>query len=187
VRPSACLTAARIPLLLVALAVLVPACGDGDDDGMAGPGGPVNVPAAWAGVWQVHTVERDCDSSTLLDETTETETLCTGQELDFDEEGVASLDCSGTVTDTVVDITCTASFVVEGTTYTTTAEIDLVRDGDSYSGTGRVTVREGTNVVECWAETVDATRISGEPTPCTPSAAFRPRLEAVVADRLASR
>lgn len=175
-------------LPLSAFAFLFPP-GCGDDE--TGPSGPVVLPAAWAGVWEIETIERDCGSSVIDFQESETDTLCAGEEISFAPDDADSLQvsCDGTVTDIAVDVTCTTSTTVEGVAYTVLVEVAIDRNGDSMSGTVRYTVRAGDTVVECFEEELTGTRIGPAPDPCDDSSSTFPsrRARSVIPDVAAHR
>jgi hypothetical protein len=74
---------------------------------LAGGGG--TVPSAWAGIWQTQDTVRTCGSQEINDipEATE-DTLCTGAPI-AGAPGGFDYQCSGSVTNTDIDITCTGS------------------------------------------------------------------------------
>ncbi len=163
---------ALLPLsaLAVALAlVLVPGCGD-DDEG-TGPSGPVVLPAAWAGIWEIETIEHDCGSDVIDHQATVVDTLCAGEEISFapDDEDSLAVSCEGSVTDTAVQVTCTSSLELEGETYSITIEVTINRSGDTMTGTVRFTVRQGDTTVECFEEEMTGTRLGPAPVPCVDS------------------
>lgn len=69
--------------------------------------GGLTVPAAWAGVWSYADSTFDCTTDELLGGDASVDTLCTGANLQ--PGGVGALDCSGTVSDTNVNVTCMVS------------------------------------------------------------------------------
>jgi hypothetical protein len=85
--------------------------------------GDLVLPAAWAGVWQYVDSTFTCQQEFLGDETG-VDTLCAGIPIE------ESLLCSGMVTDTNIDVTCSESVELEGCTVTATSEIHATRSGD---------------------------------------------------------
>lgn len=142
--------------------------GCGKDDGGAGPGDTIEVPAAWAGIWSIHSVTRNCGSDTVISDDTSDETLCAGDDFVVDE-GDFGVDasCTGTVTDTAVDISCSGQTTFEGVTYTYTFTLQATRTGDDFSGTSHTTISAAGETVECFDDVVSAHRVGPAPTPCT--------------------
>lgn len=159
-----------VPALVILVISLVSGCGD-DSSGPSDDS--VTVPAAWAGVWDIESTERECDSSTIDFEETYTDTLCAGEELDTDDD-LFMLDCGGTATDTKIDVTCTTTIPYEGGTATLTVKIVMNRTGDTMTATARFTVTVNGDVVECTENTLVGTRIAPAPDPCVSSSGVPP-------------
>ena len=159
-------------------------CGGGDDSSaLPIPGGGLEVPAAWAGIWSIQTIMRDCDTHEVLSDTTEADTLCAGDDVSSFEDDAAGATCAGTVTDTAIDVTCTSTFAFNYVTFSATFTLDATRTGDSFQGSGRATVTQAGFVVECFDVELLATRTGAAPADCdgTP-ATLLPRLRAEVLD-----
>jgi hypothetical protein len=130
----------------------------------------IEIPVSWGGIWLIDGEERECGTDTLLDTyTDDPDTLCPGP---YTEEG----DCSGTVTDTDADFTCSSSFeVVPGCTATTTTIIQVTRTGDTYSGTTQFSITYVEDTPgdclgaedECSYENISADRTSTDTSSCT--------------------
>jgi hypothetical protein len=108
-------------------------------------GGAPTVPAEWSGIWTVVDTVYDC-AGAFQSTSTSTDTLCTGQNYEPEDQEV-QFDCTGTVTETTVDMTCTGSYevftdctanYVVNVRSTRTAEsyFSVVTMNVTYSGTG---------------------------------------------------
>lgn len=164
-------------------------CGGDDDPAAPGGGNPeLDLPAAWAGIWSVQTITRDCETHEVLSDDTEADTLCAGEDVSSFEEEAAGAVCEGTVTDTAIDVSCTSTFTFESVTFTAAFTLDATRNGDSFQGSGRATVMQAGFVVECFDVELVATRTGPAPPDCdgTP-AAFHPRLRTELLDRALAR
>ena len=130
------------------------------------------VPAAWAGVWEVTDVERDCETLELVETTTGNDTLCAGDLIDLTDDGTFEIDCNGTVTDTHVDIECTGSSEEAGCTGTFSLDLEADRDGETFSGTSITSLEftgEGCGPFVfgfCQRIETTATRIGPQPAEC---------------------
>jgi hypothetical protein len=97
--------------------------------------GDQTVPPEWAGIWSVTDSIFLCSGFFLFaDSQPELDTLCTGMTFDFsDPEDPFQVTCSGTVTGSVVDVTCTGSGEdPPGCQLTVTIEYDATRTGENY-------------------------------------------------------
>jgi hypothetical protein len=103
----------------------------------------------------------------IISQITFLDTLCAGQPLYGDPE--TEVNCSGTVTETSADLTCTFTEEISpGCTATITAEIQFSRTGDSFSGVQTITTTfsqgcEGQFPDTCFELTISGTRIAGDP------------------------
>ena len=163
-------------LSLVVPAAFLPGCGK---DKTTGPGvDGIEVPAAWAGIWSVHSVDRNCGSDIVVDDSTNEETLCAGENFLFGEDFGVDVNCSGTVTDTEINLSCTGTETFEGVVFSYTFTIQATRSGDSFSGTSHTEITSAGETILCNDEVVSATRIGPAPEPCISSSAMRlPREE----------
>lgn len=94
-------------------------------------GDDFSVPAAWTGIWEdSDSTFIGCGIESLIETSTDRDTLCLGETLAPEEPEVTYI-CTGTVTDTQVDMTCNASFVQEGCTISNTFEIHGTRTGNT--------------------------------------------------------
>jgi hypothetical protein len=106
------------------------------------------IPAEWAGIWSIVDTSRFCGGM-LLGTSAELDTLCSGQPLDLDDpDDPIGLSCSGTVTSTVVDITCTGSFeAFPDCQADIVVKLDATRTGESYVSVSTITTSfSGTGV-----------------------------------------
>jgi hypothetical protein len=100
----------------------------------------IDVPEAWAGVWEFTWTIYDCDSEIVVDTGESQETLCVNDEFIEPEEG-PDITCTGTVNATTVNLECTGSEeILPGCTASYDYEFDAVRDGDSMVGTAIVSI-----------------------------------------------
>lgn len=80
--------------------------GCGDDPTQ--PPSQLFFPASWAGAWRLTLTQRDCATDSFLGVDITGDTICAGQSLvDFFGLGDYSIDCSGSITDTHIEATCT--------------------------------------------------------------------------------
>ncbi len=161
-------------LVLLLPAFLLPACGD--DSSGPGDDGSAQLPAEWAGAWTFHTVSRECGSDTVVDDTTHDEVLCENGEF-LDDEGLGvDVNCTGTITETSLDISCSGTATFEGVTFTYLFTAQATRTGESISGTSHFELSSGGELIECYDEVFTANRTGPAPSPCAPtSALLRPR------------
>jgi hypothetical protein len=129
--------------------------------------GDFTIPAAWEGVWNISEVERECGTTGGFP-SQEPDTLCAGDPV-FDEP---LLNCTGTITDTNVDISCETS---ESTGFPdfpdcmVTFSFSLVanRTGDSYTATNTLGITytdcPGLLEDECTELVTTGTRTAADP------------------------
>ena len=68
------------------------------------------IPAAWGGVWSFQDSDYDCKTNVLIETfPAETDTLCSGQVIYDDPK----FQCTGSVSDTHIDIQCSATFPID--------------------------------------------------------------------------
>lgn len=72
--------------------------------------GGYTIPAAWAGIWAYTDTTYDCTTLAVTNVSTGQDTLCAGQSFEPDTTGGFNYNCTGTVTDTQVNLTCSGSF-----------------------------------------------------------------------------
>lgn len=101
----------------------------------------ITVPESWAGIWETTTVEKDCQTLEIINETTTRDTLCTGDILNpEDPDGL--LICSGSISEGALHLECSATLeVLPGCSLTISFVSDATRNGDNSSG---VTVNQFT-------------------------------------------
>ena len=164
-------------LSLVVAGTFLPGCGK---DKTTGPGGNVTgVPDSWAGVWSVHTVDRNCGSEAVVDDSTTEETLCPGDSFAFGEDFGVDVNCTGTVTDAAIDLSCSGTESFEGVVFNYTFTIHATRSGDSFSGTSHTEITSAGEQVACFDEVISATRTGPAPNPCTGTSTMRLPREAL--------
>lgn len=135
------------------------------------PAAAQTVPASWAGIWEFTTVDSECDGP-FIDTYVDTDTLCAGEELLNEEEGV-TLECTGSVDDTTIDLVCSASETEGPCTTTITFTIQGTRTGDTFSGTETTEITfSGCGPIpdQCIEGTVTGVRTGGEPPECVSTA-----------------
>ena len=94
-----------------------------------------SFPSSWEGIWNMTTTLKDCDTGTVLNTSTAPDTICAGQSF-----GSSEFVCNGTITDTSIDVTCTAiSEVYPGCTVSITMVSTGTRSGNTFQGTTRLT------------------------------------------------
>ena len=115
---------ARAAIGALAVAVLVGSCGIA--------AAAITVPASWQGVWETTRVQVDCVSHQVLGTTVHQDTLCAGRGFPLP----AGFLCSGTMTDTDLNATCTETMeVLPGCSLTVTDVTTFTRTGGSATGT----------------------------------------------------
>ena len=92
-------------------------------------GGDPQVPPAWAGVWSHDDTTRTCGTQNVLRTHIGNDTLCVGT-YDPDTSSI-EFNCTGTITDTNVNTTCTGSITFKGCTITFTLTVVGTRTGES--------------------------------------------------------
>ncbi len=138
-------------------------------------GGPQpTLPAAWSGIWSdADTIYMCSDPGTPVFTSSGLDTLCTGET--YSEDPDYTLDCSGTTSDTNLDLTCTGSFLPDPKDPTCVAEVDIelhgVRTDEKYflSATINTTFVPPFCYLspdQCLIIETTATRIAPEPAEC---------------------
>jgi len=131
-----------------------------------------DTPAAWAGIWTFDTTIKECTTGAVLASNTTTDTLCTGDPYDPGSDEDFQFDCTGTVTDTHLEATCTATGEVSpGCTMHLEFQTTADRDGDSYTSVTTSNVSYtgdtcGPLQPSCTRIEGTGTRIAGEPASC---------------------
>ena len=143
-------------------------------DVLAAASGDLTIPAAWAGVWDIRDTTRNCGGP-VTETDAGLDTLCTGASVFESPDGApVSFDCTGTITDTVVDVDCTASFEVSPDCLATfTVALDATRTGDSYTAIQTMSITYsggglGCDLIPdtCTTTATTGTRIGPEPAEC---------------------
>ncbi|HET9887551.1 MAG TPA: hypothetical protein VFR10_08560 [bacterium] len=134
--------------------------------------GSTTIPAAWAGIWNINTDNYECTLQFFLGSNADTDTLCTGDQVQDDP----SMVCSGTTTDTTVNISCSgqeeySANCVGILTYT----LEATRSGDTMTGTATFSTdfepdecNEGLPDF-CFEQQITGTRVAPEPAECSTS------------------
>lgn len=125
------------------------------------------VPQEWAGIWEFDEITYDCDTGTQSASDMYVDTLCTGDPIVFESD--TSFTCTGTVTATTFDVTCTASFTeLPGCTLHLEVQSYGTRNGDT-AETTMVTRGWWTGCgfpASCDSVVGQGTRIASEPAEC---------------------
>lgn len=132
------------------------------------------IPSEWAGVWDSDLVDYECGTSNIINTESYADTLCTGQSIDPNDEGVPfEINCTGTIGPNAVDVECTGSDIVLGCTVTITYSIDGTRTNDTSFITQEYSLDYEPNGIQCGFQPDDcvrteitATRIAPEPPNC---------------------
>jgi len=166
-----------LPLVLVLLlAPAFPAASGGPsplrlEDALAALGTP-SIPPAWAGIWEFEDDEYDCATNAHLSSSTSQDTLCANAPV-FGDPGFGDWSCSGTVDDTSVDVSCSASEEIDtGCVVTFTSTLVATRSGDAMTSTmtfSQTFEPEGCAFLpnSCRRRESTATRIGPPPGDCT--------------------
>jgi len=98
--------------------------------------GDLTIPAAWSGVWEFEDTDYDCTTKLPTGTGSDTDTLCTGEAIYGDD---AKLNCTGTVSDTEVDVDCTGDVeVFPGCVLTFNFSLTATRSGDTLTSSSTV-------------------------------------------------
>jgi hypothetical protein len=156
-------------LFLVLLVGGVAFHGCGDDDPTQPPS-QLLFPASWAGIWRLTLNERDCATDSFVGVDVSVDTICAGMSLVefFDlTDGQVALSCSGSMTDSHIDATCTGheSFF----DCDVTLRLSANRADSTLSGTGSIRT-SGCPVASCLEFDILGRRLAPAPTGC-PAAA----------------
>lgn len=170
----------RLLAMVLLAAVVIPTAASAREfkppsllEAIAGTG--FSIPAAWSGVWQYQDSTYQCTPRTLTDTDSGLDTLCAGTSFEPDTTEGVQYDCTGTVSDTFVDITCTGSLTFEDCTGTFQTRSVGTRTGESYIATTTVTLTWSPafcalQADSCTEIVTRATRISPQPGGCTTAA-----------------
>jgi hypothetical protein len=153
--------------------LLFAGCGDDGDEG-TGPGdggGSAQIPASWAGEWSITTTVRDCTSGAVIDTDMTTEILCANEDFSVEDDASNDVPCTGTISDTAIDVNCTYSADVPGCSVSITIDMDGTRSADSFTITGTATrTFSGADCgsgSDCQSWEITGTRISTSQTGCS--------------------
>lgn len=89
------------------------------------------IPAAWAGIWTYNDTTYTCAPLTYDSDDSGLDTLCAGASFEPDSTTGFNYNCTGTITDTQLDLTCTGSFDFSGCTVSFTQTSHGTRSGES--------------------------------------------------------
>jgi hypothetical protein len=93
----------------------------------------IPIPAEWQGIWTGQDTSYDCSPMTFRSASTETDTLCAGQNVTYPGGLPFPIDCNGTATSTTVHYECTGSGqIIAGCTATIDVVTDVTRSGESF-------------------------------------------------------
>ena len=133
--------------------------------------GVPTIPAAWAGIWDFSNSDYDCTTKAFLGSDADTDTLCTGGSL----SGGQKMNCTGTVDDTTVDVSCTGQFeIFEGCIATFTYTLSATRNGDNLTSVSTFATDYTPDLCafspdDCVETQSTATRVGPEPPDCVTS------------------
>ncbi len=90
----------------------------------------VEFPPSWQGIWNENVVMKDCETGTVLGSYAQLDTICPGNSI-----GDTGDVCTGTITDTAIDVTCSWSEeVFPGCTVSFQSVTTGTKSGNSISG-----------------------------------------------------
>lgn len=169
-------------LFLLSVALVLMAC---PQRSFAGPGQPVSrwadllsaafgsttLPPAWAGIYNATNESRDCVTNNLLDSQAEVDTLCAGQEIGNTGGGLIPVTCTGTTSDTSINVSCSGSGkFFPGCTVTFNYSVVASRSGVNITATiiQHTQYTAGCGIPdECTKNVITGTRVAAPPTPCS--------------------
>lgn len=124
---AALVVIASLPSVTRSAEVRIPALGQ-----MIAAGG-FTIPAEWAGVWTYADTTRICDTMVILDIDSGVDTLCAGVSLEPEPDSLGGVEytCSGSVTATTFDFTCTATVEIDSCMTTFSYTSQATRTGDT--------------------------------------------------------
>jgi hypothetical protein len=139
--------------------------GCGDDPTQ--PPNQLFFPASWAGVWHLTLTERDCATDSFLGFDVSEDTICAGMSLvEFFGLGDVPIDCSGSITDTRIDATCTGQEPFTGCNVTLRVNAD--RPDSTISGTGSLRF-SACSAANCTEFDILGRRQAPAPSSCSPA------------------
>jgi len=108
------------------------------------------VPESWAGVWETTTIEKDCQTLEIVNETTSRDTLCAGDVMNPEDPDGLFI-CSGSISDGALHMECSVTTeVFPGCSLSISLVSDATRTGDTSTG---VSINSFTYTgVECFFE-----------------------------------
>jgi hypothetical protein len=133
--------------------------------------GGFDMPAAWSGLWFQEIAIYDCTTELLIYSTTSTDTACTGDAVFTPEPGI-TIDCTGTTTDTNIDMECTWSIEEPaGCIVTNTLNVVGTRSSNSYQMNSTMQATHVGDTCEyvdaiCIRSEITGTRIGPQPQTC---------------------
>jgi hypothetical protein len=137
-------------------------------DALLRAGNPT-IPAAWSGIWAFEDSTHLCSDPMVIFTSTGFDTLCTGGSIEEGQGGIP-LDCTGTVDDNSVDVTCTGTddsdpLCIIHYSFHLVAN----RNGDSFFAESTIDVTyepSGCDFDQCIVTETTATRTGPEPPGC---------------------
>lgn len=127
------------------------------------------IPAAWSGIWSFTDSTYTCDNPVATSTSADFDTLCTGDTID-----VTGFTCTGTISNTDVDQTCTETQTVyTGCDVVFTLHIQASRSGETYTSTTTLTSTSqppGCYPDLCILTNTYATRVAPQPASCSSAA-----------------
>jgi len=144
-------------------------CG-GDDGASSGDGNGV-IPSAWGGIWSIDSRFTDCVTQAPVDSAQGlTQLFCPGKQLELDLGEVGTqLTCTGTFTDTDLDLTCTGTQAANVGVVDISAGLHGTRSADHFDGTGHMTLKQTGVVLGCFNVTMSGSRVGPVGTHCDSS------------------
>jgi len=94
----------------------------------------VLFPEEWGGIWELESVNEDCETGELISESAVTDTLCPGTSIEgiIEAGGTIDVTCQGSADATRIVATCSGSFeVFPGCTAEVDWSFDGTRGGDT--------------------------------------------------------
>ncbi len=143
--------------------------GGGDDGGDGG--GDVTFPVGWTGVWDVSTTLRECETGVVFYQSTASDTICEGDEFNLPVDSLPAITCTGSVSETTIDLACTGTSTDNGCTTSVGVETNGTRSGETFVATAVVSVTQtGTNCAlpgtTCFDLEISGTRVLADSMVC---------------------